>query len=83
MPEEWGFHVHVNVAPLKPVYILDDDGLENFRNGNETPTYYNSGSVTVGSINKVLAPGRYHIVFSNRYAFFTNKAVLAQIELQY
>ena len=48
------------------VFILDDDGLENFSNGHRTPTYYNSGRVTVARVNVRLAPGRYHLVFDNQ-----------------
>jgi hypothetical protein len=44
------------------VYILDEDGFVNFKNGHATPTYYNSGQVTQAEIQGVLpnSPGTYY-----------------------
>jgi hypothetical protein len=63
------------------VYVLDADGFENFRNGHTANTYYNSGRVTVGTINGRLAEGDYFLIFSNTFSVVTNKAVTASIEL--
>lgn len=57
------------------VYILDDDGFENWRNGNQAQTYYNSGRVTVGTYGVTLPAGSYHLVFNNRFSVVSNKAV--------
>ena len=58
------------------VYILDDDGMTNFKNGNSASTFYNSnGSKTVGDFNVVLSGEKmYYIVFKNS-AWFDGKAV--------
>lgn len=63
------------------VYILNDVQFENFANGHATSTYYNSGRATVGRLNVPLAPGRYVLVFSNKYSVFTSKAVTADISI--
>jgi hypothetical protein len=57
------------------VYILDDDGLENFKNGNQAQTFYNSGRVTVANFNVRLPKGSFHLVFNNRWSLITPKAV--------
>jgi hypothetical protein len=63
------------------VYIVDEDGFENYRNGHNVPTYYNSGRVTVGRINVNLGEGVYYIIFNNQFAVLSNKAVTANIDL--
>lgn len=65
------------------VFILDQDGYENFRNGHSTPTYYNSGRITVGTIRANLGAGVYYLVFNNGYSVITNKAIEANVELHY
>lgn len=65
------------------VYILDEDGFENYRNGHRVQTYYNSGRVTVGTINVTLGAGSYYLVFNNSFSTVSNKAVSARVELQY
>lgn len=57
------------------VYIMDDDNFENWKNGNQARTYYNSGRVTVANFNVRLAEGSYHLVFNNRWSIITPKAV--------
>jgi hypothetical protein len=64
------------------VFILDEDAYENFRNGHGTPTYYNSGKVTVGTIRANLGAGAYYLVFNNGYSIITNKAVEAYVGFQ-
>ncbi|MET0753007.1 MAG: hypothetical protein ABWZ66_06525, partial [Pyrinomonadaceae bacterium] len=56
-------------------YILDDDGLENFKNGNQFRAYYASGRVTVATFDVTLAKGNYHLIFSNKWSVMTPKAV--------
>lgn len=65
------------------VYILDADGYENFKNGHQVNTFYNSGQVTVGTISAVLGRGTYYLVFDNGYSFICNKAVTASVDVQY
>jgi hypothetical protein len=57
------------------VYLMDDDSLENWRNGNSFRYYYFSGRVTVDNFNLRLRKGRYNLVFSNRWSILTPKAV--------
>lgn len=65
-------------------YILDEDGLANFKNGHTTRTYYNSGKVTQAKIGVVgLSPGTYYIVLDNRFSLITPKAVQIQATLSY
>lgn len=57
------------------VLLLDDDNLENWKNNHGYYHYYESGKVTVGTIDVKLAPGKYWLVTSNRMSVFANKAV--------
>lgn len=57
------------------VYIMDDDNFENWKNGNQANTYYNSGRVTVANFNVTLPKGNYHLVFNNKFSVITPKAV--------
>lgn len=58
------------------VFILDDDGLTNYRNGHSSPTFYNSnGRKTVGNFNTWLGTGTYYIVLNNKFSFLSNKVV--------
>ena len=64
------------------VMILDADQLENWKNGHQTNTYYNSQKVTVGTINVGLNRGTYYLVFDNTFSAVSNKAVTTDIQLQ-
>ncbi len=61
------------------VYILDEDGLENWKNGHSTPTYYNSGRKTVGTFNVTLNKGVYYLVISNTFSSVSSKAVTLKL----
>ena len=65
------------------VYILDEDGFENFKNGHRVQTYYNSGRVTVANINVSLSSGTYYLIFSNTFSSVSNKAVNGNVALRY
>jgi hypothetical protein len=65
------------------VYVLSEDGYTNFKNRHNVPTFYNSGQVTVGTLNTLLGAGVYYLVFDNGYSLFSNKAISANIELHY
>jgi hypothetical protein len=64
------------------VYIMDDDALDNWRNGARVNTYYSSGRLTVANINVRLGEGDYNLVFSNTYSTFSIKEVKAYVELR-
>jgi hypothetical protein len=65
-------------------YILDEDGLANFKNGHPATTYFNSGKVTQAKIGAVLAnPGTYYLILDNRFSLFTPKAVQIDATLSY
>jgi hypothetical protein len=57
------------------VFIFDEDGFENWRNGHRAPTYYNSGRVTVGRFDVRLRPGKYFLVMNNKFSAVSNKVV--------
>lgn len=63
------------------VYIFDEDAFENFKNGHEAPTYYNSRRVTVGKIDLRLKGGVYYLVFNNSFSIFSNKVVNGLISI--
>jgi hypothetical protein len=59
------------------VYVLGKNEFTNWRNGNPTNTFYNSGRATVGDLNVALPDGfgEYHLVFSNKFSLLTPKAI--------
>jgi predicted nucleic acid-binding Zn ribbon protein len=67
------------------IYLLDQDQFTNWQNGHATPTYYNSGKVTVGDMNTVLPndAGTYYLVFNNKFSLITPKAVQESIAMTY
>jgi len=67
------------------IYLLGEDEFTNWQNGHATPTYYNSGRVTVGDLNAILPgdTGAYYLVFNNRFSLLTPKAVQLSAELTY
>lgn len=67
------------------VYILDDDGFVNFKNGHAARAYYNSGRVTQAAIGAELPnlPATYYLVFDNRFSAITPKAVNVNASLNY
>jgi hypothetical protein len=64
------------------VMMLDDIGLQNFKNGHATRAYYNSGYVTADRLNVPLGSGTHYLVFDNTKAMLTNKVVTANIRLE-
>lgn len=65
------------------IYIVDEVGLANVRNGHRTKLYYNSRQVTAGEINIELSAGKYYLVMDNTFSLFSNKVVRNDIELVY
>jgi hypothetical protein len=64
------------------VFIFDEDGLANWRNGRTVRMYYDSGKVTVGKIDVRLKPGTYYLVFDNSFSGLSNKAITSDIQIQ-
>jgi len=67
------------------VYITDDDGLANLKNGHEARVWYNSQKATQSAIHTVLpnTPGTYYLVFDNLFSLLTPKAVEVNATLNY
>jgi hypothetical protein len=61
------------------VFIVDQDGLTNWKNGHSTPTYYNSGRKTVGTFKVTLNPGNYFLIISNTFSTYSSKAVTLKL----
>lgn len=55
------------------VLVMDEDNYINWKNGHEARVYYDSGKITIGKIDLTLAPGKYYLVFSNRFALLFGK----------
>jgi hypothetical protein len=65
-------------------FLVDDDGLENLRNGHAARNFYHSaGFVTTDTIDCQLSAGKYNIVFSNAPSIVTNKIVDVKLEADY
>jgi hypothetical protein len=69
-------------------FLLDDDQFVNFQNHHSSPTYYNSGKITRGSIDRTLPSTdseavTYHMVFNNSFSLLTNKVVDGTITVHY
>lgn len=59
------------------VSITDENGA----NGHAGRFWYQSGKMTVGSIDVQLGPGTYFVVFNNRFSLFSQKVVSASINI--
>jgi hypothetical protein len=60
-------------------YIVDEDGFENLRNGNQFRRFYESGRVTVATFDVTVNKGVYYLVFNNSWSVMTPKAVTIQL----
>lgn len=69
------------------VFLLDEDGFVNWRNGHPSRTYYDSNKTTVGNIAVRLpdtdAPVTYYMIFSNTFSLLSGKVVEANLTLNY
>jgi hypothetical protein len=59
------------------VFLLSEEQFTNWKNRHSTPTYYNSGKLTVGDLQAALPDdaGTYYLVFNNNFSLLTAKAV--------
>jgi zinc-ribbon domain len=67
------------------LYVMDEDAFTNWKNGHATRTIYNSGKITVVSLNVTLpsGAGTYYLIFNNKFSLLTPKAVQEDITLTY
>jgi hypothetical protein len=73
------------------VVVVSEDAFTNWQNHHSVATYYNSGRVTVGSIDARLPStignsgqsATYYLIFNNTFSVFSNKAVSADISLHF
>jgi len=59
------------------VFLLNEEQFTNWKNGHATPTFYNSGKITVGDVQAIVpnGPGTYYLIFNNNFSALTAKAV--------
>jgi hypothetical protein len=59
------------------VILLNEEQFMNWKNGHATPTFYNSGKITVGDVQAGLpnGAGTYYLIFNNNFSALTAKAV--------
>jgi hypothetical protein len=64
--------------------LATEDEFTNWNNGHSAKVYYSTdGKKTTDQLDVPLAPGTYIFAFSNRFSPFTDKYVMAEIELDY
>jgi len=63
--------------------VTDEDGLANLKNNLAHNVWYESGRVTVNTINARLPYGRSYFVLKNKYAWFTNRAITFDLKIEY
>lgn len=63
--------------------VTNGDGLTNLRNGHPAKVWYESGRVTVDTINQTLPDGHTYFVLSNKFSIFANKAVTLDLKIEY
>jgi hypothetical protein len=67
------------------VFVFEEAQFLNWQNNLKFAAAYSSGRVTAGKL-KIDLPqevGKYVVVFSNRFSWITNKAVVADVKLQF
>lgn len=64
-------------------FVTDDDGLINFKNKHRYDVWYQSGRVTVDTINTPLPVGRSYFVVSNTFSVFAHKSVTFDLSVEY
>jgi len=63
-------------------FLFSTSTFENWKNHHSATTYYNSGKVTVGTIDAQLGSGTYFLVFDNTFSLLSNKAISSDIKIQ-
>jgi hypothetical protein len=67
------------------VFLLEENQFLNWQNSHKADMLYTSGRVTAEKLKVVLPedPANYVLVFSNKFSIIRNKAVTANVTLQY
>jgi hypothetical protein len=67
------------------VFILPETDFVNWQNGHNAKTFYNSGKITVGSLNVNLPAdaGTYYLVFNNKFSLLNPKTIRLDGTLTY
>jgi hypothetical protein len=67
------------------VLVLDEQQFSNWQNRHEFKSAYTSGRVTADKLRIELPnePGKYFLIFSNRFSMISNKGVVADLKLRY
>ena len=67
------------------VLLLDEHQFSNWQNRHAFKSTYASGRVTADRLRIELPdePGKYFVIFSNRFSMFANKDVVADVKLHY
>jgi len=64
------------------LWIVDYPNLENFINGQAFDTYLTTGRVRLKTFNVALNPGRYYLIFDNKFSAVNDKNVHAGIAVR-
>lgn len=64
------------------VWIVDYDNLENFINKQAFDAYLNTGRVRLKTFDVALNPGRYYLIFDNRFSAINDKNVHAGVAIR-
>jgi len=66
------------------IYLLDDVNFNNWKNGHQFNTYYNSENNTTGTIDVIVPPGKIlYLVYDNTISSIQSKSVSSIINLNY
>ncbi|MDB4950413.1 MAG: hypothetical protein JWM27_3062 [Gemmatimonadetes bacterium] len=58
------------------LFVVDDDGLLNWRNHVTSPTYLNAGRTSAVTLrSRIPSNGSFHLVVSNAFSVFTDKTL--------
>jgi hypothetical protein len=64
------------------LWIVDYANLENFINRQAFDAYLNTGRVRLKTFDITLDPGRYYLIFDNRFSAINDKNVHAQVAVR-
>jgi hypothetical protein len=64
------------------LWIVDYANLENFINRHAFDAYLNTGRVRLKTFDITLDPGRYYLIFDNRFSAINDKNVHAQVAVR-